>query len=67
MLLPAACLAYCAWIPDLTSALAYILINIGTAASALTTAAVSCNHFDISPRNAGEFRYYFVAAATCQV
>jgi MFS family permease len=29
------------------------LVNIGTALSALTVAAVSVSHFDISPRNSG--------------
>lgn len=53
MLFPAVCLALCAYLPSLSSAQAAILITSGSALSALTVAAVSANHFDISPENAG--------------
>jgi MFS family permease len=53
MLVPAVCLALCAYLPSLSSAQAAILITSGSAISALTVAAVSANHFDISPENAG--------------
>jgi sugar phosphate permease len=53
MLVPAVCLALCAYLPSISSAQAAILITSGSAISALTVAAVSANHFDISPENAG--------------
>jgi len=53
MLGPALCLYLCATLPDLTVTAASELVNIGTALSALTVAAVSVSHFDISPRNSG--------------
>lgn len=53
MLAPAACLAYCAYSPGLTAVEAAAVITAGSAISSLTVGAVSCNHFDISPRNAG--------------
>jgi MFS family permease len=53
MLVPAVCLALCAYLPSLSSAQAAILITSGSAVSAMTVAAVSANHFDISPENAG--------------
>ena len=52
-LIPAACLAFCAYAPGITAQQALIAITFGSAASALTTGAVSCNHFDIAPKNAG--------------
>lgn len=53
MLAPALCLFLCATLPDLTVGVASELVNIGSALSALTVAAVTVSHFDISPRNAG--------------
>jgi len=53
MLVPAVCLFLCAYIPTLTSFQAAALITLGSTASAITVAAVSCSHFDIAPRNAG--------------
>mmetsp|Transcript_10038 Transcript_10038/g.9748 ORF Transcript_10038/g.9748 Transcript_10038/m.9748 type:complete len:503 (-) Transcript_10038:9-1517(-) len=53
MLLPAICLTYCAYTPSLTAVETASLITLGSAASAMTVAGVSTNHFDISPKNAG--------------
>lgn len=53
MLGPALCLYLCATLPDLSVSTASELVDIGSALSALTVAAVSVSHFDISPRNAG--------------
>ena len=53
MLVPAACLAYCACTPTLEANQAAVAITLGSAVSAITVAAVSANHFDISPKNAG--------------
>lgn len=53
MLVPAVCLMLCAYLPALTSLQAAGLITMGSTISAITVAAVSCNHFDIAPRNAG--------------
>ena len=53
MLVPAICLTYCACSPALDANQAAALITFGSAISAITVAAVSANHFDISPRNAG--------------
>ena len=53
MLAPAACLAFCAYSPGLTATEAATIITAGSALSSLTVGAVSVNHFDISPRNAG--------------
>ena len=53
MLVPAACLAYCACTPSLEANQAAAAITLGSAVSAITVAAVSANHFDISPKNAG--------------
>ena len=53
MLVPAACLTYCAYVPSLEANQAAALITFGSAISAMTVAAVSANHFDISPKNAG--------------
>ena len=53
MLAPAACLAFCAYSPGLTATEAATIITAGSAISSLTVGAVSVNHFDISPRNAG--------------
>jgi len=53
MLVPALCLSLCVYFPGMSVEQTAIMINVGTAASALTSAAVSCNHFDLSPRNAG--------------
>ena len=52
-LIPACCLGYCAYAPGITAEQALIAITFGSAASALTVGAVSCNHFDIAPKNAG--------------
>ena len=53
MLGPAICFALCAFLPSIPAASAALLIAIGSALSASTAAAVSCNHFDISKYNAG--------------
>ena len=53
MLVPAACLAYCACTTSLEANQAAAAITLGSAVSAITVAAVSANHFDISPKNAG--------------
>jgi MFS family permease len=53
MLGPALCFAYCAFTPDLSVSRAAEVIAVGSAMSALTVGAVSCNHFDISKFNAG--------------
>lgn len=53
MIAPALCLMACSLIPTITSTQALLLITIGSALSALTTGAVSANHFDLSPKNAG--------------
>eukprot|EP00981_Chlorochromonas_danica_P000810 scaffold192_cov320-Ochromonas_danica.AAC.21 len=57
MIGPALGLALCAGLSSApTAAAAYqasFFITIGSALSALTCGAVSCNHFDISPKNAG--------------
>ena len=52
MLTPALCLGYCSYaqLPAITTA---ALITAGSAISALTVSSVSCNHFDIAPKNAG--------------
>lgn len=54
---PALGLALCAGLSSAPSAAAAyqasFFITIGSALSALTCGAVSCNHFDISPKNAG--------------
>jgi hypothetical protein len=52
MLAPAACLCLCAW-GGLNAAGASSILTVGTGLSALTVAAVSVNHLDIAPRNAG--------------
>ena len=51
--IPAACLGFCAYAPGITAQQALLAITLGSAASALTIGAVSCNHFDIAPKNAG--------------
>ena len=54
--LPAIFLLFCVYgLPegDLDATSAERLITLGSASSALTVASVSCNHFDISPKNAG--------------
>lgn len=65
MVAPALCLAYCAYGAQLSSTITGIqneglspqlavgLITVGSALSALTSAAVSCNQFDLSPQNSG--------------
>lgn len=53
MLVPAGCLALCAYLPSLDATTAAAFITFGSAISAITVAAVSANHFDISPKNAG--------------
>ena len=53
MIVPAICLASCAYLPSLLATQAAGLITFGSAISAITVAAVSVNHFDISPKNAG--------------
>lgn len=53
MLVPAVCLSYCAYTPTLEANQAAAVITLGSAVSAITVAAVSSNHFDISPKNAG--------------
>lgn len=53
MLAPALCLSYCSYATGLSAQQAAGLITAGSAISALTVGAVSCNHFDISPKNAG--------------
>ena len=53
MIVPAVCLASCAYLPSLLATQAAALITFGSAVSAITVAAVSVNHFDISPKNAG--------------
>ena len=53
MLVPAGCLALCAYLPSLDATTAAAFITFGSAVSAITVAAVSANHFDISPKNAG--------------
>ena len=53
MLIPAACLTVCATLPTLSVEDASLFITLGSAASALTVAGVSCSQFDISPKNAG--------------
>lgn len=53
MLVPAACLAYCSLAASLTATTTAAVITFGSAVSALTVGAVSCNHFDIAPKNAG--------------
>lgn len=53
MLVPAICLAGCALLTSLTAQQSFLLITLGLGFSALTCGAVSCNHFDISPKNAG--------------
>lgn len=55
MLIPAICLGYCALLPVGASIeQVATLITLGSAASSLTVGAVSCNQFDLSPKNAGE-------------
>jgi len=54
MVAPALCLAYCSYATGLTAIQAASFITLGSALSALTVGAVSCNHFDISSKkNAG--------------
>ena len=53
MLVPAGCLTCCAYLPSLDASTAAAFITFGSAISAVTVAAVSANHFDISPKNAG--------------
>ena len=53
MLVPAGCLTLCAYLPSLDASTAATFITFGSAISAVTVAAVSANHFDISPKNAG--------------
>ena len=53
MLAPAVCLGYCSYATNLGAAQAAQLITLGSSLSALTVGAVSCNHFDISRKNAG--------------
>ena len=53
MLVPAGCLTLCAYLPSLDASTAAAFITFGSAISAVTVAAVSANHFDISPKNAG--------------
>lgn len=53
MLGPALCLTICSLLPGLSVDNAALYITAGSALSALTVGGVSCNHFDISPRNAG--------------
>ena len=55
-IMPALCLLLCVYPPGnqaLTAEKAELFITVGLAFSAFTVASVSCNHFDISPRNAG--------------
>lgn len=53
MIVPAVCLAYCSYAPDLTALQTAAFITLGSAVSSITVGAVSCNHFDISPKNSG--------------
>lgn len=53
MLGPALCLTICSLLPSLSVNNAATYITAGSALSALTVGGVSCNHFDISPKNAG--------------
>lgn len=54
MVAPAVCLAYCSYATGLSAVQAASFITLGSALSALTVGAVSCNHFDISSKkNAG--------------
>ena len=52
MLTPALCLGYCSY-AQLSAIATAALITTGSAISALTVSSVSCNHFDIAPKNAG--------------
>ncbi len=52
MLAPALCLGYCSY-AQLSAIGTAALITLGSAISALTVSSVSCNHFDIAPKNAG--------------
>ena len=52
MLTPALCLGYCSY-AQLSAISTAALITAGSAISALTVSSVSCNHFDIAPKNAG--------------
>lgn len=53
MIVPAVCLAYCSYATDLTALQTAGFITLGSAVSSITVGAVSCNHFDISPKNSG--------------
>ena len=53
MLVPAVCLGICSYATDLSAIQAAQLITLGSAVSAVTVGAVSCNHFDISRKNTG--------------
>ena len=53
MIGPAICFLFCAVAQQLPVNVAAIIIAIGSAISAVTVGAVSCNHFDISKYNAG--------------
>ena len=53
MVVPAVCLAYCSYATELSATSAATFITLGSAFSSLTVGAVSCNHFDISPKNSG--------------
>jgi len=53
MLTPAMCLGYCSYDINLSADQAARLITFGSAISAVTVGAVSCNHFDITKKNTG--------------
>ena len=55
MLGPAGCFLFCALAQQLPIYTAALIIAAGSAISAVTVGAVSCNHFDISKYNAGSY------------
>jgi len=54
MVVPAVLLSYCSLSgAQLSAAVTSLLIALGSAVGAITSAAVSCNQFDIAPKYAG--------------
>ena len=56
---PAVCFFFCALAPQLPVNTAALIIAAGSAISAVTVGAVSCNHFDISKYNAGHLLNHY--------